>query len=357
MRVTHGDEKLPTITLFWSSSTANNSELNKLNASQTPKDSNGDPILTGELNNFTIDPLDGTTQIPGDTEFEGTSAADVDPDSSITIDGQTYSYYVEFQGVWPVDGKVPIDLQGLDVIKLVLVSDGTGTDPLAGQKIAFTFEELNDPTLSTDILNVSLGSIPLDSPSTEPPFFCFTAGTLISTVKGEVEVENLEVGDKVVLHNGRFAPIRWIGARTLDVTDKLAPIVFSKGAIGNHKELKLSPHHRLMLTGWKSKLLFGEESVFVKAKDFVNGDTVYVSNDAQVTYFHILLDSHEVLIANGVFAESLFLGDETEKMFDAETRQEIEEIFPELAMQTSPAGHKTTKLVCLKSHEASAFLN
>jgi hypothetical protein len=144
---------------------------------------------------------------------------------------------------------------------------------------------------------------------------CFVEGTRILTSHGEVAVEALAVGDQVITaRNGTAArrAIRWIGHRSIALdrhADRtlVEPVRIRAGAFGDNKparELAVSPDHAIYVDG-----------VLIEAKYLVNGVSVRRDTKARhVTYFHIELDSHDVLIAEGLTAES-YISDGNRSMF------------------------------------------
>jgi hypothetical protein len=143
---------------------------------------------------------------------------------------------------------------------------------------------------------------------------CFAAGTRIRTARGEVPVERLREGDAVLTarDGGRLAPVRWIGHRRLAPARHLRPwdvnpIRVRAGALGPGqpgRDLLLSPDHALFLDG-----------MLVRARDLLNGATVVQEAAEQITYFHVELDRHDVLFAEGAPAES-FLDTGNRAAFD-----------------------------------------
>lgn len=160
---------------------------------------------------------------------------------------------------------------------------------------------------------------------------CFARGTWIDTDRGERRIEDLKIGDRVRTADHGYQEIRWIGRKSVPATGKLAPIVFRAGALGNDRELIVSPQHRMLMRGEKVHLMFGEPEVFVPAKSLVNGANIFIRSAGWIEYFHILLDSHEIVFANGCPAESLYLGRQAMRAFDDTSQQEIHAIFPDLA--------------------------
>lgn len=133
---------------------------------------------------------------------------------------------------------------------------------------------------------------------------CYCPGTRILTVRGEVIVEDLAIGDLVVTASGSHRPIRWLGHRSLDCRnhprpEQAHPIRIARDALGEHKpaqDLYVSPAHSLCID------VLGE--VLIPACSLANGSTITQVDVDQVTYWHVELDSHDILIANGLPAES-----------------------------------------------------
>ena len=132
------------------------------------------------------------------------------------------------------------------------------------------------------------------------PVPCYCRGTRILTTAGEVEVERLQVGDKAVTASGALRPIAWIGHRRLDIEhrapEKVRPICVRAGAFGEglpRRDLWLSPGHHIR---WKD--------VLIPASALVNGQSVVGAAPDRVEYWHVELDAHDILIAEGLPAES-----------------------------------------------------
>ena len=164
---------------------------------------------------------------------------------------------------------------------------------------------------------------------------CLARGTLIDTPEGPRFIESLQKGDLVHTLDHGPQPIRWIGARRVAATGALAPIRIKAGTLGNLRDLLVSPNHRMMIRGPKAEVLFGERDVLVAAKHLVNDATIRPAPRAEVDYFHMLFDAHQIIFAESCPTESLFPGQEALNAVEESARAEILTLFPEL--QETPA--------------------
>jgi hypothetical protein len=136
-----------------------------------------------------------------------------------------------------------------------------------------------------------------------PP--CFTPGALILTPDGERPVEALRPGDLVTTRDRGAQPVIWAGAETVPGTGDTAPVLIRAGAMGNRRDLLLSPQHRMLMRGWRAELYAGLSEALVAAVHLVNGRTMLRAPCAAVTYVHFMLERHEIVFAEGAETESL----------------------------------------------------
>ncbi|MEM1237664.1 MAG: Hint domain-containing protein [Pseudomonadota bacterium] len=161
---------------------------------------------------------------------------------------------------------------------------------------------------------------------------CFSAGTRIATPDGFRLVENLRPGDRICTRRSGPQPILWIFSREISHVDLLANPNLRPVRLPGQERLTVSRHHRVLITGKIAKRMFGEDEVLVPAKDLIGYDGCTIDTDIRsLRYFHILLDEHHILNANGTAAESLYLGREGLHAMSASARNELEQIFPGIA--------------------------
>jgi len=266
---------------------------------------NSNPVVT----------LYDTTDQTGDPNvldlsgFSIASVVDLNPGTFSSADGMTNNIGIAF-GTW-IDKA--IGGAGNDTFYVNGQSDtidgGGGTnavvfsDPYAGYAAyrngttitvsegGFTDTLLNIQTLQFADQTVSADSIP-----------CFVAGTSIGTPGGETPVELLAEGDLVATADGTVRPVVWVGRRRFDLAahpqpELAAPIRVRAGAFADglpRRDLLVSPDHALLAGG-----------VLVPAKLLVNGITILQDfTRRHVDYIHVELDRHDILLAEGLPAES-----------------------------------------------------
>jgi collagen type I alpha len=146
---------------------------------------------------------------------------------------------------------------------------------------------------------------PPPSPSSDcspQPVCCFAAGTRIGTICGLVAVEHLRPG---VLLPTQFAqvpqPILWIGTRRVDCRrhpdpSSVLPVKITADAFGPRlpkRDLLLSPDHAIYTHG-----------ALIPVKHLITNAAVVQIDVDTVSYYHLELPRHDVILAEGLLAES-----------------------------------------------------
>lgn len=190
---------------------------------------------------------------------------------------------------------------------------------------------------------------------------CFTPGSLVATDRGDIAVEDLREGDLVLTRDNGLQPIRWAGRRDLSTLDlflheALRPVLIRKNAFGAGlplRDMMVSPQHRMLVEGALAEMYFGEAEVLVAATHMVGQPGIERAFPKGVCYLHLLFDRHEILSVDGVWTESLQPAQRMIDAMEAEDRNEIIQIFHDLAIEDTefPAARRT-----LKAHEARVLL-
>ncbi|MEM7521448.1 MAG: Hint domain-containing protein [Pseudomonadota bacterium] len=160
---------------------------------------------------------------------------------------------------------------------------------------------------------------------------CFTKGTEIATPDGDVPIEHLRVGAQVLTCDNGPKPIKWIGMRRLGqraMTRRahLKPIVISPRLLGTAHPLLVSPEHSILLD------LEGQDC-FVRAKHLAQlpgGQARIAQGVREVVYFHLLLERHQAVFANGALTDSFYPTPQAMKALKPKALQAIDRLVPDL---------------------------
>jgi autotransporter-associated beta strand protein len=281
----------------------------------------GGTFAPGDPSTFTVASLTLNSGATFDEQIGGTSPGTGGAggyDQTVVESGGAISLGGATLDVSLVDGFTPTAGETFTII-----NNETGT-PVSG-----TFNGLAQGAtfaLDGDLFQISYdgGSsgrdVVLTDEGTAP---CYCPGTLIRTACGNKPVEKLQIGDTVMTAAGVARPIKWIGRRSylgrfVMGRKDILPICIKAGALEDNvpkRDLWISPNHAMYLDG-----------VLIEAKDLVNGVSIVRAESVeQVEYFHIELETHDLIIAEGALSES-FIDDDSRGMFH--NAREYREVYP-----------------------------
>jgi hypothetical protein len=130
---------------------------------------------------------------------------------------------------------------------------------------------------------------------------CYLAGTRIATPEGAVCVEDLAVGSLVLTASNESAPVRWLGHRGIDCSRYREPAVVWPVCIRAHAFADGSPSRDLWVSPGHSIFVDG---MLIQAQTLLNGATIVQIPRDRVEYWHVELHRHDILLAEGLPAES-----------------------------------------------------
>lgn len=142
----------------------------------------------------------------------------------------------------------------------------------------------------------------------------FVPGTCIDTPDGARAVEEIRAGDRVSTCDSGPQEVLWTGARRLSgarlhAMPQECPVRIRAGALGDGlpvADLTVAPGHRVLIAGDHARELFGEDEVLIAARDLVDGVRILTSGGLrEATYLQLMTARHEVILANGLGAETL----------------------------------------------------
>ncbi|RYG89967.1 hypothetical protein EU803_15220 [Loktanella sp. IMCC34160] len=303
----------------------------------------GNDTIIGNFGDDTIAGGDGNDEIfggDGNDDLSGGLGTD-------TISGDTGNDTLHFAQGDTADGGDGDDLFTLEN----LGETGNGTITVTGGNLGETagggdtlqlgdLADLSTLNITDTTVNGSgntsyTGTVTLDDGTTLnfsqiENIVCFARGTYIKTIEGEVRIEDLRPGMRVLTVDRGFQTLRWVGSSTVLAVGKLAPIRFETGVLGNDRPIFVSPQHRMFMCGWAAELIAGEAEVLVPAVHLVNGTTITRQEGGEIEYFHMLFDQHELVFSNGCISESFHPGEQGWSALCEAARAEILTLFPDL---------------------------
>lgn len=209
---------------------------------------------------------------------------------------------------------------------LTLIDQSNATGSGSGATLRFDAPNIDTPIVSTED--------DLGSTGTAPPV-CYVSGTKIACADGVTPVENLRVGDLLRTASGKLVTIRWIGRSDITPEEmlsdpRLRPVRIKAGCLGGklpESDLLVSRQHRIVFDAPQVQQVARVPVALIAAHRMtpIKGISL-VCPKRTISYFHILLDQHELLIANGLESESLLLGEQALRMLSDHSLLEIESL-------------------------------
>jgi hypothetical protein len=335
-------------------------------ATGTLTDSNGDTVgytVSGNSPTVNWQGLSGGARV----NANGTQTFTVDFDqhvvgATIQISGSNSNefYFIEVDGV-------TVDLNTLIANgDVTMTQSGAATHGIAADGSIFGGHH-SDGSIAELVFNIPLTSFSISGTggssgnwdyfevgidNVEFDVVCFAQGTAITTETGSAIIETLKAGDLVRTADGTLKPIRWIGSRKissalLKTHEKLRPVRITAGALGNElpkRDLLVSRQHRILVSSKVAERMFGVRDVLIPAIKLTALNGIFIDNDVQdIEYFHMLLDEHDVILAEGTPSESLLTGVQGLGALTPAAKEEILTLFPHLAHDIEAP--KTARLV------------
>ena len=250
-----------------------------------------DGVIVLDPSTLTVGSLAGS----GSVTIEAGSTVDVQATVSngATIGFAGSGAYLHFGTPGAVAGEVTnfdrgetIDLKGVDPASV----------SFQGGKLSFT-----GGSFSLALANPHPVTASASGDGAEVTLLCFCVDTMILTPSGERRVQHLAVDDAVVTATGAVRRIVWIGTGSVLATrgrrGAATPVIVRRSALGDNV-----PNHDLRLTKGHALHL---EGALIPVEYLVNHRTIEWDDRAQeVELYHIELETHDVLVANGAMAES-----------------------------------------------------
>lgn len=140
---------------------------------------------------------------------------------------------------------------------------------------------------------------PIAVPSKAANVAGLAAGTTVMTLDGELPVEHLNIGDRVITRDAGMAVLRDVRSKEVLV----ASIQIKAGSLGHTRpqdDMIVGPDTLVHIRDWRAKALFGADVATVKAKRLIDGEFVSEQAPKTLTVYELVFDRQHILYADGL---------------------------------------------------------
>lgn len=291
----------------------------------------------------------GRNEVGEDTNQTGVvTASDGTPIGSGLIYGEQFAVLRAPDGSYVTIDRVEIDGVGMGYVPSEPLQPGVSYTYVGSRNIDDQLDGAGGNDTRLSYAAYEQNSVP-----------CFGPGTMVKTKHGEIPVEWLDSSDFILTRDHGFQPIQWIGRTKIAPSHfkqypSACPVRIPAGALGpdcpSH-DLFLTGDHRVMIRSARAELLYFSPEVLAPAKSWIDaGIASIIVPSRPYTLTHILCASHEVILAQGTWVESLFTGAETLRRLGPEVTSVLEQKLGD-TLHTMQAARP-----CLSRREAALLL-
>ena len=202
------------------------------------------------------------------------------------------------------DTSEALAVQNASTGATLLTANFEGVTTIGGvDYLVFAFSNDRTYVIGTHLTSAEYPNVTSLALDTATVTICFAAGTRITTTAGEVQVEDLTIGTKILTAEGRAVPVKWIGRQTVSTRfspNRLRMVRIRAGALGKdlpQRDLVVTADHALVLDG-----------LLINAGVLVNGSTIDILPATDLaerhTIYHVETEAHDVILAEGVPSET-----------------------------------------------------
>ncbi len=123
--------------------------------------------------------------------------------------------------------------------------------------------------------------------------------TKVMTLDGELPVEHLNAGDRIITRDSGMAILREVRSKQVHV----ASIQIKAGSLGHTRpqdDMIVGPDTLVHIRDWRAKALFGADVATVKAKRLIDGEFVSEQAAKTLTVYELVFDKQHILYADGL---------------------------------------------------------
>ncbi|MBL4812264.1 MAG: Hint domain-containing protein [Rhodobacteraceae bacterium] len=126
-----------------------------------------------------------------------------------------------------------------------------------------------------------------------------TAGTIVMTLDGEIPVEHLSPGDRIITRDCGMAILK-----DIKVTQtKATPIRIKSGALGHNRptdDLYVAANTLIHIRDWRAEAMFGAQNATVPAEQLIDGEFITAQEKAEMRLYSLVFDRSHIIYAGGL---------------------------------------------------------
>ncbi|GGE23229.1 hypothetical protein GCM10011360_09690 [Primorskyibacter flagellatus] len=127
----------------------------------------------------------------------------------------------------------------------------------------------------------------------------FAAGTKVMTLDGEMPVEFLSEGDRVITRDSGMAVLKAVRSRKI----ACSVVHIAGGSLGHNRpdsDIALPSGQEVLIRDWRAEALFGKKTALVTADRLVDGEYVRDMGKGVMTVYELVFDTDHIIYAGGL---------------------------------------------------------
>ena len=151
----------------------------------------------------------------------------------------------------------------------------------------------------------------------------FRKGTAILTVEGPCPIEELRVGQLVHTRDHGILPITWTGPTGRNGGGEKTFLFAQAGAVGHNEAICLAPRQAILISNWQDDPSPEHQEALVEIRGLDCLDGVARVRQAVEYCYHFMLPNHALIMANGLWCDSLHPDDATDQTVGTSAMESI----------------------------------
>lgn len=127
----------------------------------------------------------------------------------------------------------------------------------------------------------------------------FMARSVIMTLEGEMQVQDVWPGTRVITRDSGMAVVKSVSHRRVATR----AVRIKAGSLGHTRPVRdvtLPAGQHLLVRDWRAQALFGADQAMVPTERLVDGEFVTLREDVTMTLYELVFDRQHILYVDGL---------------------------------------------------------